>query len=399
MLTEHRRSVHAAGLRSAEQLAAMRKRLIYGAPVLVALGMAAAPARAFAVVVIASVGLSVAAARLRRGAAAIVALTVGVLGVGGGLIARDWPITLAGLAFLVVGGASGWGVNRGLRRRRQWRNRALGGLLGLGVSLFVIYPTLLAVDYLAKPGRPIDESSLGLAHRDVSFRASDGIRLSGWYVPSRNGAAIVLVHGGGGDRTGTVRHARMLAHAGYGVLLYDARGRGRSSGRENAAGWRWDRDVRGAVDYLGRHGVRRIGAMGLSTGAEAVVAEAAYDARVRAVVADGVQGRTPADARHLHTGDRALLEPVLAVANAEIGAVSGEHQPQPLDGLVRRVAATRPLLLIATVPLERNLDEAYTHGTSAQLWELPRVGHTGGLLSRPAAYQRHVLRLLGTALG
>ena len=42
----------------------------------------------------------------------------------------------------------------------------------------------------------------------------------------------------------------MLAKAGYGVLLYDARGRGESAGHENAAGWQWDRDVRGAVSFL-----------------------------------------------------------------------------------------------------------------------------------------------------
>ena len=47
-------------------------------------------------------------------------------------------------------------------------------------------------------------------------------REAGWYRPSRNGAAVLLVHGGGGDRSGPLRHARMLARHGDGVLLYDA---------------------------------------------------------------------------------------------------------------------------------------------------------------------------------
>ena len=34
----------------------------------------------------------------------------------------------------------------------------------------------------------------------------------------------MIVHGGGGDRDGARAHAAMLARAGYGVLLYDARG-------------------------------------------------------------------------------------------------------------------------------------------------------------------------------
>jgi hypothetical protein len=39
----------------------------------------------------------------------------------------------------------------------------------------------------------------------------------------------------------------MLARHGCGVLLYDARGRGRSEGTQNAWGWGWPRDVEGAI--------------------------------------------------------------------------------------------------------------------------------------------------------
>ena len=87
-----------------------------------------------------------------------------------------------------------------------------------------------------RPRAPVNQAALGVPHERVTFPTSDGVRLSGWYVPPRNGAVIALVHGGGGDREGTILHARMLAKAGYGVLLYDARGRGESQGHENAAG-------------------------------------------------------------------------------------------------------------------------------------------------------------------
>jgi alpha-beta hydrolase superfamily lysophospholipase len=210
---------------------------------------------------------------------------------------------------------------------------------------------------------------------------------------------IVLVHGGGGDRQGAIRHARMLAGAGYGVLLYDARGRGKSAGHENAFGWQWDRDVRGAVSYLAARGIRRIGSLGLSTGAEAVVTEAADDSRVGAVVADGLQGRTTADVSHLPLGDRASIEPSFAVAGAEVALVSGQAQPPPLLKLVHDVARTRPLLLIGTVGFERELDRAYTRGTSAQLWQLPRSAHTHGLEDRPRGYAKRVRALFDRALG
>ena len=52
----------------------------------------------------------------------------------------------------------------------------------------------------------------------------------GWYRPSSIGATVLLIHGGGGDRNGARDHARMLDRHGYGVLMYDSRGRGRERG-------------------------------------------------------------------------------------------------------------------------------------------------------------------------
>jgi hypothetical protein len=318
--------------------------------------------------------------------------------VGAGLIARS-PLSFAGgVLLLAAAGVTGRGVNRSRTRRRAWALRGLSALAAVLVLLFLVYPLLLAVDYLAKPRQAVDGAALRLPHRDVTFEATDGVRLSGWFAPGTNGAAVVLVHGGGGDRQGTIRHARMLAAAGYGVLLYDARGRGESSGRENAFGWQWDRDVRGAVDFLAAAGVEHIGLLGLSTGAEAAVTEAASDARVRAVVADGLQGRTPADAGNLSLGNRISIQPAFVVLSAAIRAVSGEHAPAPLLGLVHRVAATRPLLLIGTEGFERQLDRAYVRGTAADLWELPQTAHTQGLATEPAAYAARVLAVFDGAL-
>lgn len=88
------------------------------------------------------------------------------------------------------------------------------------------------------------------AYRDVTFTSTDGLTLSGWYRPSRNGAAVLVLPGAGGIRNGSLRHARLLASHGYGVLVYDARGTGRSEGTPNGWGWSWDHDVAGALTYL-----------------------------------------------------------------------------------------------------------------------------------------------------
>ena len=368
------------------------------ASLLVALTLLGAGARLLIVVALPALAIGAISHRLSRPSAAGVALLLGVLALGAGLIARSNLLIVAGVLYLLAAISRGWGVNRGRRRRRAWTNRLLAVVGAVLVGFFVAVPTLFAVDFLAKPRASINQAALGLPHERVAFPASDGVRLAGWYVPSRNGAAIVLVHGGGGDRQGTVLHARMLAKAGYGVLLYDARGRGESAGHENAAGWQWDRDVRGAVSFLTSRGIDHIGLLGLSTGAEAVVTEAASDKRVDAVVADGLQARTAADASHLSFGDRISIEPSFALAGIEIRLARGEAQPRPLIDVVHEVAQTRPLLLIATIAFEREIDRVYTRGTKAQLWELPTSAHTKGLQDHPITYAQRVLSVFNQAL-
>src|SRR4051794_5432486 len=159
--------------------------------------------------------------RLPRAAAAAVAVLLGVLTLGAGPIAGRPSLIVAGLLYLIAGSSRAWGINRGHSRLRAWANRGMTIVGAVVLAVVVVYPTLLAVDYLAKPRSPVDETALGSAHERVTFPASDGVRLAGWYVPSRNGAAIVLVHGGGGDREGTLRHARKLAGGGDGLLLYE----------------------------------------------------------------------------------------------------------------------------------------------------------------------------------
>ena len=365
---------------------------------LVALTLLGAGLRPLLVAALPALVIGALAHRLPRSVAVALALLVGVLALGAGLIVGADLLLAAGIVYLLAGLSRGWGINRGRRKPRAWTNRILAAIGAVLVAFVVVYPSLLVVDYLAKPRGQIDQFALALPHERVAFAASDGVRLSGWWVPSRNGAAIVLVHGGGGDRQGTIRHARMLARAGYGVLLYDARGRGESAGHENAFGWQWDRDVNGAVSYLAGRGIHRIGLLGLSTGAEAVVTEAATDPRVGAVVSDGPQGRTAADASHLPFGDRISLQLPFAVAGVEIELAGGQAQPKPLLELVHNVARSRPLLLIGTVSFEREFDRAYVRGTKAQLWELPQSAHTHGLEDHPHAYAQRVLTLFKRAL-
>ena len=142
----------------------------------------------------------------------------------------------------------------------------------------------------------------GLEYREVTALTADGVTLSAWYIPSANGAAVVLRHGAGSTRTDTLDQAAVLAQGGYGVLMMDARGHGLSAGRAMDFGWYGDQDIRAGVDFLASQpdvDGGRIGVVGLSMGGEEAIGAAAADPRIRAVVAEGASQRRPADKQWL----------------------------------------------------------------------------------------------------
>ncbi len=257
----------------------------------------------------------------------------------------------------------------------------------------------------ARHARVPPASSLGLpGARDVTFAGGDGGRLAGWFVPGRGGRAVILLHGSHGSRLDTVAHLRMLAHAGFGVLAFDASGHGASTGAANALGWRGGADVAGAVAFLRREprvDARRIAALGLSMGAEEALRAAAGGAPLAAVVADGAGASTLGDQRlvtHGLTAPIALSTAWLSLRETEL--LSGDGEPASLAGLVASVRS--PVLLIASnARHERALGEAFRRriGPRAQLWYLADTAHTRGLAAHPQSYARRVTRFLAGALG
>ncbi len=143
-------------------------------------------------------------------------------------------------------------------------------------------------DYVRTP--PTEQSQhpertaiAGLAQS--SFVDADGNRLAGWYAPSDNRAAVVLVHGTGADRSSMLFETGFLADAGFGVLAFDLPGQGASEGRT-----RWGVPerlaIRAAVDWLCARAdvdAARIGGLGASMGAYVMTQAAVLDTRLRAV--------------------------------------------------------------------------------------------------------------------
>jgi hypothetical protein len=194
----------AAGLRRGNwaRVVALQPVLFPLASLLVALTLLGTGPRLLIVVALPALAIGAISHRLSRPSAAGIALLLGVLALGAGLIARTNLLIVAGVLYLLAAITRGWGVNRGRRRRRAWTNRLLAIVGAVLVGFFVALPTLIAVDFLAKPRASINQAALGLPHERVAFPASDGVHLAGWYVPSRNGADKAVGSRGGGQLGG-----------------------------------------------------------------------------------------------------------------------------------------------------------------------------------------------------
>ena len=346
--------------------------------------------------------------RLRGGWRAALALGSGILGIAAGLEAVHYTREVgasgddftgllalpAALTLLAIGVAELWRTRRtdGSLWWRYPRRALIAGAAFVPAFMVVVAGLGYVTTHAGRAVVPADR--LGVAHEDVSFTTADGLELHGWYVPSRNGAAVISFPG----RNGSQKQARMLARHGYGVLLFDRRGEGESDGEPNSWGWGGDADVKAGIQYLkGRPDVddHRIGGIGLSVGGEMMIETAAETDELAAVVSDGAGARSFTEEMDYDVGavDKALGTLVSASKTAAIAISANQLPPDNLKDLAARTKA--PLLLIAAPNSghgeELNRGYARAAGDAATLWEIPEAGHVGGLAARPAEYEQRVV--------
>jgi len=354
--------------------------------------------------------------RLRGGWRGALALIAGALGIAAGsegfYYARevgpsgdDFTGLLClptGLLLLVLGAVTLWRTRR-TEGSLWWRypRRAL-----IAVAALVPAAVLMSIGigygttHIGRAVVPPDR--LGVAHEDVKFTTADGLELEGWYIPSKNGAAVIAFPG----RNGPQKKARMLARHGYGVLLFDRRGEGESEGNPNSWGWGGDADAKAAIAYLQRRpdvDPDRIGGLGLSVGGEMMIETAAETKELAAVVSEGAGARSTAE--DMDHDDPALGKWTLGLAmsaakTATVAVAANQAPPANLKALAAKVE--QPMLLIAAPnsPAGERLNRGYAEaaGDSATLWEIPESRHVGGQTARPQEYERRVVGFFDKAL-
>ncbi|PKN94735.1 MAG: hypothetical protein CVU44_02690 [Chloroflexi bacterium HGW-Chloroflexi-6] len=240
--------------------------------------------------------------------------------------------------------------------------------------------------------------SFGAAYENVTLTTVDGIKLSGWYIPSQNSAAVILLHGYGGDRTSTLVHAEMLSRHGFGVLLYDQRASGESQGESLSWGWRDIADVEAALAFLRKRPEvtsPQFGVLGCSTGAEIAIGAGAQFDEIGAVIADGAYYADIRDTWPPYAEFKDWLGwPVYPLFLTFMEWRSGASAPMSLTEAVAQIAP-RPLLLIAAGEngYEQWRAERYYRAAlqPKEYWVVEGADHCGGPAAQPEAYETHIV--------
>lgn len=284
-----------------------------------------------------------------------------------------------------------------------WLKLGLVGLAGLYIGYFIIAIYSVTVPNSRKVCcmTPADD---GYEFEEVTFTSPNNVTIAGWYIPSQNGAAVVLLHGYDGTRLGVLPQALMLAEAGYGALLIDMRGHGESSPVIRSMGWADIVDVETAVTWLqSRDDVDpdRIGIFGFSVGGQVALRAAAQFPMIQAVVADGPALTTNADSPPLESFGENFIKLGNGIVYKGVEWRSGFEQPEAIVDIIADISP-HPLLLFAGEANEvepRIVQNYYDHALEPKsIWNIPEADHGSGLKAQPEEYAERLISFFDEAL-
>ncbi len=246
----------------------------------------------------------------------------------------------------------------------------------------------------------IPESNLDF--REVTFQARDGLTLFGRFVRSKNRATILLLHPLNSASNNMLLYAEFLAKAGYGVFMIDLRAHGSSDGDTSTYGLREADDVAGALDYLLHrldvHG-QKIGALGISLGAQAALRGALKAECIRALVLEGLGPVTLRD----HGGGPSSLRrwlnyPYNWIYYHVYQFMIGGKDTSVVEAIGK--IAPRPILLIASGEKDIYFNRTFFQAAQEpkELWELPNGEHGAAILQNSSEYIQRVVEFFDKAL-
>jgi pimeloyl-ACP methyl ester carboxylesterase len=247
--------------------------------------------------------------------------------------------------------------------------------------------------------RPID---YGMVYDEVTARTPDGLALAGWFVPPRNGALVLFVHGYKSMRGEMLNEAAMLHRHGYGALIVSLRAHDMSDGELITFGRQEMTDLAAWLALApALEGVdpSRIGIVGNSLGGTLSIEFAAREPRVRAVVANSafssLSDTIETSLRFFSGLPPFPFAPLITFWAEREGGF--DHRTVDATRWIGRISP-RPVLLmqggqdvvISTASGQRLYDAA---GFPKELWFDPDVSHARFDTARAEEYERRVVSL------
>ena len=244
-------------------------------------------------------------------------------------------------------------------------------------------------------------AQFGADFQSMQFATADGLTLSGWYIPPRNGAVVILVHSYYGDRRQTLPVAEMLYKHGYGLLMYDQRASGESDGDSRSLGWRDIPDLKEAAAWLAEHPeAKEIGAYGCSMGGAIALAGAVSVPSIRAVAADAPSPLQWQEYAPPFSLQDPLSGPIMALYYPLVMLRARAIPPSSTVEAVQNYGS-RPLLLISTGQGgEFSRVSAYFDAATGMKthWNIPNSSHCAAPSTHPQDYEQHLAEFFDATL-
>jgi fermentation-respiration switch protein FrsA (DUF1100 family) len=262
------------------------------------------------------------------------------------------------------------------------------------LTVLVVILASIEVNRIAHPKRILPPGNTlrkyNIPFQSVDLITDDGVRLSAWYTPPRNGAVILLAHGYGDNRPEWI-HA-LFARKGFGVISWDARAHGESSGEMSTIGYLEVLDAKAALEYvLAQPAVKHVGAWGGSMGAATLIRAAAQFPQIEAVFADS--SYTSLDDEINYLVPYPLINPLTKfIITTETGLNLDRVDPVNDIGKI----SPRPVYIVQgmadTVAPPDTGERLYNAAREPRfLWEKENVSHMQMYLDNPRRYQKRMV--------
>ena len=258
-------------------------------------------------------------------------------------------------------------------------------IFSLLTFLMSIYPPKIITNLLP--------SDLGLGYEEVTFKSTDNLKLSGWFIPNnKTKATIIVMHGYPADKANLLGIAKFLAKD-FNVLLFDFRSFGESSGKYTTVGYLEKNDLMGAIEYLEKEkNISKIGLYGFSLGG--AVALMNNHENVKAIVTDSAYAKLSNMVEHMYRIFFVFKYPLyyltklygILFLKIDIDRVS------PVDNIKNLKV---PILLIhAEKDSQIPVSEAYLLNDAnkkAELWVVENAEHGMSHSINPEKYEKRVI--------